>query len=132
VIDALLVSKEVGVNNHLSYDRAILEKLLLDSLIVLSEAVIDDLIENTVLSALVGFKVIFHFASSLGASKGKALLRDETLALAPAESASDITTLASVVTLVTTDDLLGRELHWLLDLLANAIGHSRYGNCSVC
>jgi hypothetical protein len=73
----------------------------------LSEAVIDDLIENTVLSALVGFKVIFYVASSLGASERIALLRDETLAFSPAESASDITTLATVVTLVTVYNLLG-------------------------
>jgi hypothetical protein len=75
--------------------------------------------------------MFFNIASSLGSSEGVAVLRNETLALAPAEGTGDVTTFATVVTLVATYDLLGRELNWLFDLLANAIGNSRDGNSGI-
>ena len=131
VIDALLVGKEVSVNNHLGNDWAVLKDLLLDTSVILSKAVIDHLIENTVGSALVALEMFFNIASSLGSSEGVAVLRNETLALAPAEGTGDVTTFATVVTLVATYDLLGRELNWLFDLLANAIGNSRDGNSGI-
>ena len=75
--------------------------------------------------------MIVNIAGSLGTSEGIASFRNETLALAPAEGTSHVATFATIVTLVATNDLLGRELNWLFDLLANAIGNSRDGNGGI-
>ena len=54
VVDALLVSQEVGVHDHLSDHGAILQELFLNAGVILGEAVVNNLVENTVLSALIG------------------------------------------------------------------------------
>lgn len=107
VIDSLLVGQEVSVDDHLSDNGTIFQEFLLDSSVVLRKAVVNNLVENTVLSALVRFEVIVNVASSFSTSEGIASLRNKALALAPIESTSDISTLTSVVALITADDLLG-------------------------
>ena len=67
--------------------------------------------------------MIFSNTLSLDTSVRIALLRNETLALAPVESTGNITTFAAIVVLITVDDLLSRELNGFLDLLANSISN---------
>lgn len=107
VIDSLLVGQIVSVDDHLSDNGTIFQEFLLDSSVILREAVVDNLVENTVLSALVRFEVIVNVASAFSTIEGIASLRNKALALAPTESTSDISTLTSVVALIAADDLLG-------------------------
>ena len=53
VVNAILVGKEISENNHLSNDGTILQNLLLDTKIILSQAEVDNLVELRVPSALI-------------------------------------------------------------------------------
>lgn len=83
VVHAFLVGEEVGVNSHLCDDWAVLEELLLDAQVILSEAVVNDLVDHVVSAALVHLEMLVQVALGLVGLVGVAGLGNEALALAP-------------------------------------------------
>jgi|LauGreDrversion4_2_1035121.scaffolds.fasta_scaffold337835_3 hypothetical protein len=125
VIYSVLVCQEICEYHHLSNDGAVFHDLLLDPNIILCEAVVDNFVELLILSAFIVLEVIIDIACALCGIVRKALIEDVALALAPVEGACDVAAIAVIVGTVACDNFLGGETHWLLHLLADAVGDGR-------
>jgi hypothetical protein len=128
MVHTRVVCQEVSVHNHLGDNWPVLDNFTLNANIVGSEAVVDNFVELIVQAAFICVEMFLRNALSLLPSVWIASLRDEALAFTPAESACDVATLAPVVTLITANNLLCRELNWSFGLLADAVLHNR--DCS--
>jgi hypothetical protein len=123
MVDTFFVCKEVCVDGHLSDHWAVLDDFLLDAKVILSEAVINNLVDHVVEAALVGLKVVLSNALSLCPIVRVTYLGDESLTLAPIKSTCHVAALTSIVALITTENLLSSKLNGPVSLHANAILH---------
>lgn len=97
-----------------------LKDFLLDSDVVLSEAVINNSVEVVVNSALIALKMIF-FALADCSIVRIASFRDEALSLAPVVHSSNIATVALIVRFIAVDKFLRSKSDLLLACLAYAV-----------
>ena len=127
VVDALLVGQEVGEDHHLGNDRPVLQDLLLNANLILSNAVVHQLVESIVEAALIGIQVLFGTLLNVALVR-IALLGDKSSSLSPIESSVDVASFAAVASLIAVQQFLRGKLHWdlHLSLMANSIAdHSQ-------
>ena len=105
VVETLLVSQEVSEDHHLGHSGTVLDYFTLNAQLILGDAVVNDLVECIVLSALVHLQVVVSALSSLGLIL-IASLRNESLPLSPVECSVDIATSAAIAGLVTVNEFL--------------------------